>query len=68
MKTKAIQHSIVKLRELGIHANVLVCRSPIPLENGLKKKLSLFCDLDESRIVEAIDQNIYQVPLALQKQ
>ena len=68
MKTKAIQHSIVKLRELGIHANVLVCRSPIPLENGLKKKLSLFCDLDEERIVESIDQNIYQVPLAFQKQ
>jgi len=68
MKTKAIQHSIVKLRELGIHANVLVCRTPVPLEDGLKKKLSLFCDLDEDRIIEAIDQNIYQVPLSFQKQ
>lgn len=68
MKTKAIQHSIVKLRELGIHANVLVCRSPVSLEDWLKKKLSLFCDLDEERIVESIDQNIYQVPLAFQKQ
>ncbi|MCK9467429.1 MAG: CTP synthase [Candidatus Absconditabacterales bacterium] len=68
MKTKAIQHSIIKLRELGIHANVLVCRTPVPLEDGLKKKLSLFCDLDEDRIIEAIDQNIYQVPLSFQKQ
>jgi CTP synthase (UTP-ammonia lyase) len=33
MKTKAIQHSIVKLRELGIHANILVCRSPIPVDD-----------------------------------
>lgn len=68
MKTKAIQHSIIKLRELGIHANVLVCRSPIPLEDWAKKKLSLFCDIDEEHIIEAIDQNIYQVPLSFQRQ
>jgi CTP synthase len=68
MKTKAIQHSIIKLRELGIHANVLVCRSPVPLEDWAQKKLSLFCDIEEDRIIEAIDQNIYQVPLSFQKQ
>jgi len=68
MKTKAIQHSIVKLRELGIHANILVCRSPIPVDDWSKKKLSLFCDIKEDRIIEAIDQNIYQVPLAFQRQ
>ncbi|HOG15135.1 MAG TPA: CTP synthase [Candidatus Absconditabacterales bacterium] len=68
MKTKAIQHSIIKLRELGIQANVLICRSPVPLENGIKKKLSLFCDLEEDCIIETIDQNIYQVPLSFQEQ
>ena len=68
MKTKAIQHSIVKLREVWIHANVLVCRSQKPLEEWIKKKLSMFCDIDEDRIIEAIDQNIYQVPLSFQKQ
>jgi len=68
MKTKAIQHSIVKLREVWIHANVLVCRSQKPLEEWIKKKLSMFCDIDESRIIEAVDQNIYQVPLSFQKQ
>ncbi len=68
MKTKAIQHSIVKLREVGIHANVLVCRSQKPLEEWIKSKLAMFCDIDESRIIEAIDQNIYQVPLSFQKQ
>ena len=68
MKTKAIQHSIVKLREVWIHANVLVCRSQKPLEDGIKRKLSMFCDIDESRIIEAVDQNIYQVPLSFQEQ
>ena len=68
MKTKAIQHSIIKLRELWIHANVLVCRSPISIDDSSKKKLSLFCDIEEDRIIEAIDQNIYQVPLSFQKQ
>lgn len=68
MKTKAIQHSIVKLREVWIHANVLVCRSQMPLEDWVKKKLSMFCDIEEERIIEAVDQNIYQVPLSFQKQ
>jgi len=68
MKTKAIQHSIVKLRELWIHANILVCRSPMPVDDWSKKKLSLFCDIEEEHIIEAIDQNIYQVPLSFQKQ
>jgi CTP synthase len=68
MKTKAIQHSIVKLREVGIHANVLVCRTQKPLEDGIKSKLSMFCDIEEDRIIENTDQNIYQVPLSFQKQ
>lgn len=68
MKTKAIQHSIVKLREVWIHANVLVCRSQRPLEEWIKRKLSMFCDIDESHIIEALDQNIYQVPLSFQNQ
>ncbi|HRX63988.1 MAG TPA: CTP synthase (glutamine hydrolyzing) [Candidatus Absconditabacterales bacterium] len=68
MKTKAIQHSIIKLREVGIHANVLVCRTQKPLEEGIKGKLAMFCDIGEDRIIEAVDQNIYQVPLSFQKQ
>jgi len=68
MKTKAIQHSIIKLREVWIHANVLVCRTQKSLEEWIKSKLAMFCDIDESRIIEAVDQNIYQVPLAFQRQ
>ena len=68
MKTKAIQHSIIKLRELWIQADVLICRTPNPLEEWLKKKLSMFCDLDRDCIIENLDQNIYELPLSFQKQ
>ena len=68
MKTKAIQHSIIKLRELWIQADVLICRTPNPLEDWLKKKLSMFCDLEEDCIIENLDQNIYELPLSFQKQ
>jgi len=68
MKTKAIQHSIIKLRELWIQADVLICRTPNPLEEWLKKKLSMFCDLEEGCIIENLDQNIYELPLSFQKQ
>jgi len=68
MKTKAIQHSIIKLRELWIQADVLICRTPNPLEEWLKKKLSMFCDLEEECIIENLDQNIYELPLSFQKQ
>jgi len=68
MKTKAIQHSIVKLREFWIYANILVCRTTKKIDNNIKKKLSLFCDIKPERIIEAFDQNIYQVPLAFKEQ
>lgn len=68
MKTKAIQHSIIKLRELWIQADILICRTPNPLENWLKAKLSMFCDLEEDCIIENLDQNIYELPLSFQQQ
>ena len=68
MKTKAIQHSIIKLREIGIQADLLICRTPHPLDAGIKKKLSMFCDLSEDCIIENLDQNIYELPLSFQNQ
>ena len=68
MKTKAIQHSIIKLRELWIQADILICRTPNPLEQWLKDKLSMFCDLEKDCIIENLDQNIYDLPLSFQKQ
>ena len=68
MKTKAIQHSIIKLRELWIQADILICRTPNPLEPWLRSKLSMFCDMEEECILENLDQNIYELPLSFQQQ
>lgn len=69
MKSKAIQHSVIKLRELGVHPSILVCRTREAMDADLKNKLSMFTDIDPDHIIEAIDQKtIYQVPLALQEQ
>ncbi len=69
MKSKAIQHSVIKLRELGIHPSILVCRSSEPIDADVKSKLSMFTGINPDHIIEALDQkSIYQVPLALQKQ
>lgn len=69
MKTKALQHSVIKLRELWIYANILVCRTDVSLNDDLKKKIALFSDLDNDHIIEARDQkSIYSVPLAFAEQ
>jgi len=68
MKTKAIQHSIIKLRELGIYANILMCRTTKPLTQEIRWKLALFCDIKPERIIENLDQNIYEVPSSFKKQ
>lgn len=69
MKSKAIQHSVIKLRELGVHPSILVCRTREPMDSEIKNKLSMFTDIDPDHIIEALDQKtIYQVPLAFQEQ
>ncbi len=69
MKSKALQHSIIKLRELGIHASILVCRTTEAMSEEVKKKIAMFSDLDYDRIIEARDQkSIYSVPLAFYDQ
>lgn len=69
MKSKAIQHSVIKLRELWLHPSILACRTAQAMDQELKDKLSMFTDIDPDHIVEILDQkSIYQVPLALQAQ
>lgn len=63
MKTKQIQHSTKELTHLGIKADVLICRTALPIDKKIKDKLALFCDLEPEAIIQAIDaQSIYQVP------
>ena len=66
LKTKPTQHSVRELREIGIQPDILLCRTEksIPLE--LKKKISLFCDVEKEAVITARDvETIYEVPLAL---
>ncbi len=64
IKTKPTQHSVAKLRELGIQPDILVCRTKLPLNDDMKDKISLFCDVDKEAVIEALDTEcIYEIPL-----
>ncbi len=64
IKTKPTQHSVATLRGIGIQPDILLCRTEKPLDDGLKKKISLFCNVDQDAVITAIDvASIYEVPL-----
>ena len=67
LKTKPTQHSVRELRSIGIHPDAIVCRSDRPISPGLKRKISLLCDVHTDAIVSAVDsKNIYEIPLVMQ--
>jgi CTP synthase len=69
LKTKPTQHSVNELRRIGIHPDVLVCRSTEPLTQEIRDKIALFADVDVEAVVSAIDvPDVYLVPKALQEQ
>lgn len=69
LKTKPTQHSVRELREIGISADVLLCRSEKPLSLDLRRKIALFCNVEENAVIAARDvDTIYEVPLALHEQ
>jgi CTP synthase len=69
MKTKPTQHSVKELRSIGIQPDILVCRCDRPLPNGLKNKLSEFCDVAAKCVITAQDAiSIYEVPLILEQE
>lgn len=68
MKTKPTQHSVMKLREIGLQPDMLLCRTDRPLENSDREKIALFCSVSPEMVIEARDENsIYQIPLSFQK-
>ncbi len=68
VKTKPTQHSVIKLREIGIQPDILVCRTKVPISDEMKEKISLFCDVEKEAVIEAMDtENIYEVPLRLEE-
>ena len=69
LKTKPTQHSVQKLREIGIQPDVLLCRTEKKLANRLKEKIALFCNVEVDSVITAMDvKNIYEVPLSLEKE
>jgi CTP synthase len=65
-KTKPTQHSVTELRSRGIQPDVIVCRSDQPISEGLKRKISMLCDVPMEGVASAVDaDNIYEIPLVL---
>src|SRR5207247_115723 len=66
LKTKPTQHSVRDLRAIGIQPDILLCRTDRFLDQDLKRKIALFCDVDEEAVITAKDvSSIYEVPLVL---
>lgn len=69
LKTKPTQHSVKTLREIGIQPDVLVCRSEYPLDDNMKKKIALFCNVSKEAVINALDaKTIYEVPIMMKEQ
>jgi len=68
-KTKPTQHSVTELRSRGIQPDAIVCRSDRPISEGLKRKISLLCDVPPEAVVSAVDaRNLYEIPLVLHEE
>src|ERR671917_437867 len=69
LKTKPTQHSVRELREIGIAADILLCRSDRRLSRDLRSKIALFCNVPDRAVITAEDvDTIYDVPLAFHEQ
>src|SRR5947209_5389069 len=69
LKTKPTQHSVNELRRIGIHPDVLVCRSTEPLQRDIRDKIALFPDVDVDAVTTNADvPDVYLVPLDLHEQ
>ncbi|KAA0225986.1 MAG: CTP synthase [Fimbriimonadales bacterium] len=68
IKTKPTQHSVIKLREIGIAPDLLICRTEHPMSEDIKEKISLFCDVDKSAVIESMNaETIYEIPLIYER-
>ena len=69
LKTKPTQHSVRELREIGIAPDILLCRSDRPISTDMRRKIALFCNVQEKAVISALDvPSIYEVPLAFHEQ
>lgn len=69
LKTKPTQHSVKTILELGLQPNILVCRAEVPIESGIRRKIALFCNVDDEDVIASMDAtSIYEVPLLMKKE
>ncbi len=69
LKTKPTQHSVRELRSIGIQPDLVVCRCEKNLDENLKKKIALFCNVNHEDVIENIDTDIlYEIPLRLHEE
>jgi len=69
VKTKPTQHSVIKMREIGIQPDVLICRTKLEITGEMKEKISLFCDVDKDAVIEAADtETVYEIPLVFEQE
>ena len=70
LKTKPTQQSVAKLREIGIQPKVVVCRSEYPLEDDVREKIAMFCNVPTKAVIEELDADntIYELPLMLNRE
>ena len=69
MKTKPTQASVKELQGMGIQPDVIVCRSEYPLTDGMKDKISLFCNIPSNHVLQNLDvEYLYEAPLAMEKE
>jgi CTP synthase len=69
LKTKPTQHSVKMLSQEGVHPDIIVCRTERPLNQELRRKIALFCNVKQEAVIEAADApTIYEVPLAMMRE
>jgi len=68
LKTKPTQHSVKELRSIGISPDAIICRSDFPVEQAVKDKIALFCDVRAEAVIPLMTvSNVYQIPLILEE-
>ncbi|MDR0859287.1 MAG: CTP synthase [Oscillospiraceae bacterium] len=69
VKTKPTQHSVKELLSIGIQPDIIVCRADLPIDNSVREKLALFCNIAPECIIENSTADLlYEIPLLLQKE
>ena len=69
LKSKPTQHSVMKLREIGLAPDMILCRSEHPIDQSVRDKIALFCNVRSDHVIEGRDvSSIYEVPLAMHEQ